>query len=188
MNALFPIDPVLANVSLATTAIVTLIGAIAKARQLDAFTRAVAGFRLVPHALVPAVAWAVPACEAGAVAALLVPQTRTLGALALVALFALFAAALAFNVARGHTDFDCGCSGFAAAHADVPNRIGWPHVARVLFLAALAACAGLPQTARDIVWFDDLSVIGGSLIAVAALLTVDALLANRPKLNHLRNS
>ncbi|RDU96370.1 MauE/DoxX family redox-associated membrane protein [Trinickia dinghuensis] len=182
------IDPVFANVALAAAAIVALMGAIAKFRQLDAFQRAVASFRLVPHALVLPFAVAVPVCETLAVAALLAPQTRAIGAVALGTLFALFAFALAVNVARGHTDFDCGCSGFVASSHDAPHRIGWAHVGRALLLVALVACACARQSSRAIVWFDFLSVFGGTLMVVSALVALDVLLANRPKLNHLRNS
>ncbi len=182
------LDPVVATVAFAATAIVTLIGALPKLTGQPAFRETVAGFRLLPHALVASVAVAIPVVEIVAALACLIPATRTAGAAALVALFGLFAIALAVNVARGHTDIDCGCSGFARADRPVPHAIGWAHVGRTLLLVVLAALAGVPQSARSIVWFDYLSVFGGTLLALATQLTLDVLLANRPKLNQLRNS
>ncbi|CAG4906099.1 MauE/DoxX family redox-associated membrane protein [Paraburkholderia saeva] len=188
MTLSLALDPVVSTIALAATSIVTLIGALAKALRLHAFKRSVAGFGLLPQALVAPVAAGIPAFEVVAVLAFLLPATRFSGAAALVVLFAAFALALAVNVARGHTDIDCGCSGFVTSTREVPHAIGWTHVARTLFLALLAASAWMPQTARDIVWIDYLTVLAGTLITVAVLLTLDVLLANRPKLKHLRNS
>jgi hypothetical protein len=108
----------------------------------------------------------------------------------LIALFTLFGAALAINVLRGHTDIDCGCSGFIAARATerAPKSIGWWHVARALMLAALACAALAPATARELMWLDYSSAGACTLFAVAAWFTLDALLVNLPKLDSLRNS
>ena len=97
-----------------------------------------------------------------------------------------FAAAIAINLLRGHTDIDCGCSGFAA-RARMPRGIGWLHVGRVLLLAALAATALVEPGARAVVWFDYLTLFF-SVLLICALLTVDVLLANAPRLPTLRNS
>ena len=42
--------------------------------------------------------------------------------------------------------------------------------------------------ARAVVWFDYLTLFFSVLLIVCALLTVDVLLANGPRLSHLRNS
>ncbi|PCE32419.1 MauE/DoxX family redox-associated membrane protein [Burkholderia ubonensis] len=186
------IDPVLATGAQAGTAIVVLLGAIAKGRRPAAFRQALGAYRLLPDALTAPAAWALPLAEALGAAALLFPATRTLGAIVLVALLLVFAAGLAINILRGHTDIDCGCSGFAATRsatqADAPRGIGWFHVARVLLLAALAATAFAESTVRPVVWFDYLTLFFSVLLIVCALLTVDVLLANVPRLAHLRNS
>jgi hypothetical protein len=188
MNTTLVVDPVFSTVALATTAIVTLTLALPKLTRQSDLRQAVAGFQLLPHALVTPFALALPLVEIAATLASLVPATRSLGASALALLFVLFAAALGINVARGRTDIDCGCNGFRQSGGAAAHSIGWAHVARTLFLAALAALVCMPQSARTIVWFDYLSVLGATLLAVAAFFTLDALLANRPKLNHLRNS
>ncbi|SIT41073.1 Methylamine utilization protein MauE [Paraburkholderia piptadeniae] len=186
------IDPVLATGAQASTAIVVLLGAVAKWRRPAVFRQALAGYRLLPDALTAPAAFVIAATETAGAAALLFPDTRMFGAIALTALLLVFAAGLAFNIARGHTDIDCGCSGFAATRAatqgNAPRGIGWFHVARALLLAALAATAFIEPAARSIVWFDYLTLFFAVLLIVCALLTFDVLLANVPRLSHLRNS
>ncbi|MPW20908.1 methylamine utilization protein MauE [Paraburkholderia sp. CNPSo 3157] len=190
------IDPVLATGAQASTAIVVLLGAVAKWRRPAAFRQALAGYRLLPDALTAPAAFVITATETVGAAALLFPDTRMFGAIALIALLLAFAAGLAFNIVRGHTDIDCGCSGFAATQAatqaamqaNPPRGIGWFHVARALLLAALAATAFIEPAARSIVWFDYLTLFFAALLIVCALLTFDVLLANVPRLSHLRNS
>lgn len=188
MNPGLYLDPVVSTVALAATSIITLIGAMPKLTRQDAFRKTIAGFSLLPHAMIAPVAVAVPAVEIAASLASLIPATRVVGAAALAVLFVIFSLALGINVIRGRTDIDCGCTGFGHSGTASPQSIGWAHVARTLLLAMLAALICVPQSPRSVVWFDYLSVLGATLVAVAALLTLDVLLANRPKLNHLRNS
>ncbi|CAD9218191.1 Methylamine utilization protein MauE [Burkholderia cenocepacia] len=182
------LDPVLATSAQAGAAAVVLLGASVKMRRPAAFRQALAGYRLLPDALTAPVAFAIPLAEAVAAVALLFPDTRTAGATGLIALLLAFAAGLAINLLRGHTDIDCGCSGFTAARADAPRGIGWLHVGRVLLLVALAATAFVEPGTRAVVWFDYLTLFFSVLLIVCALLTVDVLLANVPRLSHLRNS
>ncbi|HDR9472687.1 MauE/DoxX family redox-associated membrane protein [Burkholderia multivorans] len=196
------IDPVLATSAQAGAAAVVLLGAVAKLRAPVAFRDALAGYRLLPDALVAPAALAIPLAEALGAAALLFPDTRTAAAIGLIALLLAFAAALAANILRGRTDIDCGCTGFAGVRA-VPGadasgapasgdgtsrRIGWPHVARVLLLVALVATALLAPDTRAVVWFDYLTLFFSVPLIVCALLTVDVLLANVPRLTAMRNS
>ncbi|KVC31024.1 MauE/DoxX family redox-associated membrane protein [Burkholderia pseudomultivorans] len=184
------LDPVLVTGAPAGAAVVVLLGAFAKWRRPAAFRDALAGYRLLPDALTALAARAIPLAEAAGATALLFPDTRVTGAIGLIVLLAAFAAGLAINIVRGHTDIDCGCSGFGAARtpARAPRGIGWLHVARVLLLVALVATALVEPGARAVVWFDYLTLFFSVLLIVCALLTVDVLLANLPRLSHLRNS
>ncbi|MBU9161310.1 MauE/DoxX family redox-associated membrane protein [Burkholderia multivorans] len=191
------IDPVLATSAQAGAAAVVLLGAVAKLRAPVAFRDALAGYRLLPDALVAPAALAIPLAEALGAAALLFRDTRTAAAIGLIALLLAFAAALAANILRGRTDIDCGCTGFAGVRAvpgapasgdGTPRRIGWPHVARVLLLVALVATALLAPDTRAVVWFDYLTLFFSVPLIVCALLTVDVLLANVPRLTAMRNS
>ncbi|PRF23493.1 MauE/DoxX family redox-associated membrane protein [Burkholderia multivorans] len=191
------IDPVLATSAQAGAAAVVLLGAIAKLRAPVAFRDAVAGYRLLPDALVAPAALAIPLAEALGAAALLFRDTRTAAAIGLIALLLAFAAALAANILRGRTDIDCGCTGLAgvravpganASGAAAPRRIGWLHVARVLLIVALIATALLAPDTRAVVWFDYLTLFFSVPLIVCALLIVDVLLANVPRLTAMRNS
>lgn len=189
------IDPVLAGAAQAIAAIVVLLGALAKWRRPTTFRDAIAAWRIVPEVLAWPGAIAIVAVETLGPLALLSKETRFGGATLLIALFALFAAGLAVNILRGHTDIDCGCSGLASlvpsgpdATSHAPRGIGWWHVARLGLLAALTGTAYLESTTRPIVWFDYLTLSFAVLSIVCALLVLDALIANGPKLEHLRNS
>ncbi|MCO8610759.1 methylamine utilization protein MauE [Burkholderia multivorans] len=196
------LDPVLASSAQAGAAAVVLLGAVAKLRAPVAFRDALAGYRLLPDALVAPAALAIPLAEALGSAALLFPDTRTAAAIGLIALLLAFAAALAANILRGRTDIDCGCTGFAGVRAmpgaaasaaaasgdGMPRRIGWLHVARVLLLVALVATALIAPDTRAVVWFDYLTLFFSVPLIVCALLTVDVLLANVPRLTAMRNS
>ncbi|SAL04939.1 methylamine utilization protein MauE [Caballeronia calidae] len=184
------IDPVILMVCIASATIIALASAVPKWREPSRFRASLDGFALLPSFAVTPLSFVFPLLETAGAIGLLFADTRMPGAIALIALFTLFGAALAINVLRGHTDIDCGCSGFIAARASerTPKSIGWWHVARALMLAALAAAALVPATGRALVGFDYLSAGACTLFAVAAWFTLDVLLVNLPKLDSLRNS
>ena len=184
------IDPVILMVCIASAAIIALAGAAPKWREPSRFRASLEAFALLPSFAVRPLSFVFPALEAAGALGLLFADSRVPSAIALIALFALFAMALAINVLRGHTDIDCGCSGFIAARASerTPKSIGWWHVARAFMLAALSAATLIPASARSLVWFDYLSAGACTLFAVAAWFTLDVLLVNLPKLDSLRNS
>src|ERR1700761_4674009 len=162
------IDPVILMVCIASATIIALASAAPKWRDPARFRASLEAFALPP------LSFAFPALETAGAIGLLFADTRTVSALVLIALFTLFGAALAINVLRGHTDIDCGCSGFIAARATerAPKSIGWWHVSRALMLAALAAAALVPSTARALIGFDYLSAGACTLFAVAAWFTL----------------
>jgi len=181
------LDPAILMVCIATLAIVTLASAASKWRHPERFRSSLAAFALLPSFAVSPLARLLPLLETIGAIALLFPAARAPGAGLLIALFSVFALALAINVARGHTDIDCGCAGFLTAAAHTP-RIGWWHVVRAALLIALAAATLVSPADRALVWFDYVSAGACTLVAVAAWFTLDVLLANLPKLDSLRNS
>jgi hypothetical protein len=181
------IDPVILMVCIASATIIALASAAPKWREPSRFRASLEAFALLPSFAVTPLSYAFPALEAAGAIGLLFADTRMPSAIALIALFALFGAALAINVLRGHTDIDCGCSGFIAS-ARTPKSIGWWHVARAFMLALLIALTLLPEATRALVAFDYLSAGACTLFAVAAWFTLDVLLVNLPKLDSLRNS
>ncbi|SAK71861.1 methylamine utilization protein MauE [Caballeronia hypogeia] len=181
------IDPVILMVCIASATIIALASAAPKWREPARFRASLAAFALLPSFAVMPLSLVFPALETAGAIGLLFADTRVPAAIALIALFALFGVALAINVLRGHTDIDCGCSGFVTS-ARTPKSIGWWHVGRAFMLVALAALTLMPEAARALVWFDYLSAGACTLFAVAAWFTLDVLLVNLPKLDSLRNS
>ena len=86
----------------------------------------------VPQAVAPALALLLPLAELGAGLALVPVPTAWWGAVASLVLFAIFLAAMAYNLARGRRP-DCHC--FGQLHS---APIGTPTVVRNLVFAALA--------------------------------------------------
>jgi Methylamine utilisation protein MauE len=181
------IDSVILMVCIASAAIIALASAAPKLRDTSRFRASLEAFALLPSFTLTPLSIAFPVLEAAGAIGLLFADTRVASAIVLIALFALFGTALAINVLRGHTDIDCGCSGFIAS-ARTPKSIGWWHVARAFALASLVALPLLPEATRALVWFDYLSAAACTLFAVAAWFTLDVLLVNLPKLDSLRNS
>ncbi|WP_231639158.1 MauE/DoxX family redox-associated membrane protein [Sphingomonas profundi] len=106
--------------------------AIGKLRRRDDFAAAVAAYRLLPDVLVAPVAAALPPVEIAIALGLV--AGLPLACAAAAGLLALFAAAMAANLARGRRHIDCGCDPAAA-----PRPIGWRLVARNLTLGLLLA-------------------------------------------------
>jgi len=84
-----------------------------KLRDPLQFADSVAAFRMLPYALVTPMAIGLPVLEVLTALMLLAPQSRRIGALAVVLMTAMFLAALGTALARGLT-LDCGCFGAGA--------------------------------------------------------------------------
>ncbi len=145
------IDPIAAWVARLVLAGVFAAAALHKWRDLRGFSEAVAAHRLVPSALVPAIACAFAACETAVALGLLWPASAVGASAAAASLLALYSGAIAINLARGRREIDCGCS----AH---PQPLSHGLLLRNALLAAVALPAALPVSSRELVWIDALSV------------------------------
>jgi hypothetical protein len=166
-------DPV---VGLALRALVTLLlggAALAKLRDLRAFAAAVAGYRLLPTALAAPAATAFVAAELALAAALWSPL-RAAAALGAAALLALYAAAIAVNLARGRRDIDCGCGGPLGRQTLSEGLV----LRNLVWTGAALACA-LPEAPRALAWLD-LVTLGAAVAAGAALHAAASALLARP--------
>jgi len=90
-------------------ALVFITAAIAKLQHWREFSGVVANYRLLPTPLVKPLAYALPPVEAALSVALLADGRSVVPPLAAMTLLAVFAAAMAINLARGRRDIDCGC-------------------------------------------------------------------------------
>ena len=149
------VDPIFAWVARLVLAGVFASAALHKWRDLSAFEAALAAHRLVPEAVVPALARAFAAAETAVAASLLVPESAAGAGCAAAALLALYSAAIAINLARGRREIDCGCSAR-------PRPLSRGLLVRNAALAAAALLAALPATGRALVWVDGLSAAAGA--------------------------
>ena len=146
-------------------ALALLLGAAAAHKLTDParFRSVLAGYRLLPEALVPLAAAAVIGVEVLAAGLLVVPSQRARGAALAAGLLVVYALALGLNLLRGRTRIDCGCLGFGRT-----ERISWAMVVRNFAFAALALVALLPSSPRRIEALDVIT-IGGSVACAAVL-------------------
>jgi uncharacterized membrane protein YphA (DoxX/SURF4 family) len=155
------VDPAFSSLALLLLAVVFATAAVGKLRDLTGFVGVVEQYALLPPALVRPFAYALPVVELAAVLGLLLSLSRPLAAAVLIVLLLAFAAAMAFNLARGRSEIDCGC--FIGGQK---QRISWALVARNLVLGAfgltlLAEPSGRPLAALD--WLTILAA-GASLL------------------------
>jgi len=176
-----PLDPAVDLTLRAALALLFGVAAAHKARDLARFRATLGEYRLLPEAVVPIAALALPAAEAAVACALAVPGLRVPGLAGAAALLALYAAAVGVNLVRGRRDLDCGCAGPA-----IRRPIGeWLVVRNVVVAgAALVACA--PVAARPLVWVDALTVAGATVVATACWTALDRLHAHAPLAARLR--
>jgi hypothetical protein len=174
------LDPALELVLRSALALLLGAGALEKARDRAAFRAAVEGYALVPAGATRAAAAVFTAIEAALAAALLAPQdmgvrSAALGGAAL--LFALYAAAIAINLARGRREIDCGCGG-PAAHLPLS---GWL-VARNGLLVAVALACRAGSTPRPLGGVDALTIAGAVAVLALVWIAVHGLLAQQAAL------
>ncbi|ATE58620.1 MauE/DoxX family redox-associated membrane protein [Thauera sinica] len=181
MDAL-ALDPVLARACGAALAVILLLGAWQKLRDVAVFEASVELYRLLPEALVPAFARVFPVLEAIAGTALLFDGTRAAGLAVGALVLGAATLAVAINVARGRTGIDCGCGG-----AEGHTRLSWALVVRNAVLLALLGAGAQAGAERSLVWIDYLSVAGGTLMLLALHAAANQLLANHPHLAQMRN-
>lgn len=174
-------DPVLDSTLRTALALLFLVAATHKLRDVARFRANLADYRVLPAALAAPAAALVLAAELGVAAALAVPAGRETGLAGASVLLAVYAAAIAVNLVRGRRHIDCGCAGPAAR-----RPIGGWLVARNA-VVALAALAGLaPVVPRPLVWVDALTVVAATAALAALYAAADRMIALAPELARLR--
>jgi Methylamine utilisation protein MauE len=165
-------------------AFVFLISSVPKLLARPAFERAVRNYALLPASFVrPVAAW-LPRVELTCALALLLGVGVPAVGIASASLLAVFAAAVAINLARGR-EIDCGCQGSVA-----PRQIRWELVAGDMALAGLATFAAIANP--DVLSFGVPKFLSGpssltSRDAVALLLLAGTLVVGQLVLSSWRN-
>ena len=154
-----------------------------KLRAPGEFVAAVRVYRLVPRLVVVPVAALLVLGEATAAVSLLGPSSYRHGAALAAGLLALYAGAIAVNLARGRRDLDCGCAGPGGRRA-----VSASLVVRNLVLI-VAACLLLgPADGRAPTWLDVTTVLAATATLAALWAAAGQLDANRPALARLRGA
>jgi len=164
-------DPVFPLLAAGAVALLFASAAWHKLRDRQAFRTILAGYGLLPQALVPAAASAVPLLEALLAAGLLAGGTRRLAALAGAALLLGYALAIGINLWRGRRDLSCGCGrdGGQPIAAWMPVRNG--------LLAIVALLAAVPAQPRPLEWVDSVTLAAGLAALALVYLCAEQLLA-----------
>lgn len=164
------LDPAIGYLLLGCFALLFLSAASQKLRALPRFAEILRAYRVLPAGAVR-LAVLLPLLELSLGLALLVPSTRMTAAGAGAALLALYAGAIALNLARGRRDLACGCGGFDEARPIAP----WM-VVRNLLLASLLVATLLSWQVRTLLATDLLTVAGGVAVATLLYASLDRLL------------
>jgi len=165
-------DPALRLVASAALALLFASAALHKLRDSRRFVAVVRNYRLLPAAVAPAFAVAIPVFEVGAaigLAAVAVAPGSIAGAVARAAAFAalallgLYSLAIGANLARGRRSLDCGCTGPRARQPIAPWML-----ARNAFVALPAAALAFgPEAAARALGWVDLASCAFALVAFA---------------------
>jgi hypothetical protein len=174
-------DPVIDATVRTALALLFLAAATHKIRDPARFRATVADYRLLSPALVTVGAVILVLSEVAVAVALAI--ARAWGLAGAAALLALYAAAVAINLARGRRHLDCGCTGPALRRP----ISGWL-VLRNLVLVAIALADLAPVATRSLVWIDRLTVVAATATFAACWMAADRLLATAPGLARLREA
>ena len=173
------LDPAIAALIVACTALLFATAAIHKWRDLRRFEEIFAAYGLLP---VPArwpVARAVPLLEALVAGGLLLDSTRNAAACVGAVLLLAYAAAIGFNLSRGRRDLACGCGGPDDRRPIAPWMVG-----RNIFIAALSVLiVTVPWGSRALVATDLVTIGFGTATCALVYLCLDRLLGRNARLS-----
>lgn len=167
------LDPTIAYLIMAATALLFASAAVHKLSSPAQFTEIFAAYKVLPDALSRRLAWAIPCAELGISVCLLWPVTRNVAIPAAMALLLAYAAGIAINLRRRRFDLDCGC-GAARDRRVIAAWMVW----RNLMLAGFLTIALLPWSSRGLHLTDVLTLAGGLLVAVILYAAADRLLGD----------
>lgn len=162
----------LSGVAAGVLALVFARSAAHKVAEFSFFSATLGDYRLLPALFVGPTAVALTAAEAIAIALLIIPDTRAIGAILAGGLLSLYAAAMAVNLWRGRFRIDCGCGG--------PGQmISWALVARNLILTASSSFVSLHTGSFDAIPAGALVAFAGVLLCWLLLAIFDQIIGNR---------
>jgi hypothetical protein len=167
------IDPALSLGAALPLAALLAAAAWHKARDLSRFAAAFDAYQLMPNGAGRVAAPLLIAVEASAALGLLAPASRFEAGIAAAVLFTAYGAAIAFNLALGRRDIDCGCR-FGIGASKISSSL----VLRNAGLAAASLVAAMPAAARPLGAFDFVSIALAAAAAAALYAGFDAVNSN----------
>jgi hypothetical protein len=170
VNAL-SLDPAIAALIIACTALLFAAAAIHKLRDLRRFDEIFAAYGLLPFAARLRVSRAVPFLELVAAGGLLLDGSRVAAASVGIVLLLAYAAAITVNLLRGRRDLACGCGG-----PDDRRPIAAWMVWRNFSIAVLLGAVMLPWAQRSLAPTDVVTIGFGTMAVALVYLCLDRLL------------
>lgn len=142
-----------------------------KLQAPGAFREVLAGYEILPRAVVPAAAILVMTAEGMAMLAFLIPGYAPLGGAICMTLLLFYSAAISLNLARGRRDIECGCAGPRSRGGGLHE---WLVVRNaVYFLFALIA--SLPVAPREWGALDAFSIAAAAITLALLAMATDGL-------------
>lgn len=172
------IDPAIAVLIAACTALLFAGAAIHKLRDLRRFDEIFAAYGLLPLAARLRLSRAVPVLEALVAAGLLLDVTRIAAACVGIVLLLTYAGAIAVNLLRGRRELACGCGGPDDRRPIAP----WMVWRNILFAVMLLAVM-LPWSPRPLGLTDSVTIGFGTAACVLVYLCLDRLLGRSGRLS-----
>lgn len=162
----------LSGVGAGVLALVFARSAAHKVAEFSFFSATLGDYRLLPALFIGPAALVLTAAEAVAIALLIVPDVREIGATLAGSLLLVYAAAMGINLWRGRFRIDCGCGG--------PGQmISWALVARNLVLTVTAAFVAQHTGPFDAIPAGTLVAFAGVLSGWLLLAIFDQIIGNR---------
>lgn len=179
------VDPLYWHVARWLLAGVFVAGLAHKLRSPKNFIVVVRDYRIVPAGLAPFVAAMIMSLEGLVLVGLISGTGLRTSALLAAGLLAVYWLAMAFNLARGRNDIDCGCFGPAAGRASARQRLSGWLLARNAVLIGVAGLVLAPVSGRELIWLDMAGVVPGVIAATMIYFAADQLIANRSLVDDL---
>lgn len=171
-----PIDPAISAAFGVSLAALFAASAAHKARGFSEFAGVVRNYQIAPERIATALSAVVICAESYVAAGLVFPSTRTMAGIFAAALLLAYGGAIAFNLARGRRDIDCGCNFGGSTERLTPVL-----AIRNAVLALLALAAAAPVGSRGLGPFDYASVALFALAAAALYVAFEGLRANHAR-------
>lgn len=167
------IDPALSLAAALPLSVLLAASAAHQALDLKRFAATIDSYRLLPAGAGAVAAPLLIVAEAASAAGLLTPVLRFEAGFLAAFLFTAYGGAIAFNLALGRREIDCGCVFASAGEGLSPAQV-WRNC--VLVFAALVAAA--PTGERALGFIDAASILFFAIAAAALYGGFEVVLAN----------